>query len=41
LRLQILQAACEYPAGLDFTANFDSDGRYKINLQQRRPLRAQ
>jgi pyruvate,water dikinase len=39
--LQILQAAYEYPVDLEFTANFDSDGRYKINLLQCRPLQVQ
>jgi pyruvate,water dikinase len=39
--LQILEAAYEYPVDIEFTANFVSDYRYKINLVQCRPLQVQ
>lgn len=36
--LRLLQAAYEYPVDVEFTANFSSDGGYRINLVQCRPL---
>jgi hypothetical protein len=36
--LRILEEAYEYPVDLEFTANFTTDERYKINLVQCRPL---
>jgi hypothetical protein len=36
--LRILQEAYEYPVDTEFTANFLSDGRCRINLVQCRPL---
>ncbi len=39
--LRILEAAYEYPVDIEFTANFVSDYRYKINLVQCRPLQVQ
>jgi pyruvate,water dikinase len=39
--LKTLEAAYEYPVDIEFTANFVSDYRYKINLVQCRPLQVQ
>jgi pyruvate,water dikinase len=36
--LKILRDAYEYPVDVEFTANFLSDGSYRINLVQCRPL---
>jgi hypothetical protein len=36
--LAALQTAYQYPVDIEFTANFDRDGRHKINLVQCRPL---
>jgi hypothetical protein len=36
--LRILQGAYDYPVDVEFTTNFFSDGLYKINLVQCRPL---
>lgn len=38
--LSILQEAYDYPVDIEFTANFDKDHGYKINLVQCRPLQA-
>jgi pyruvate,water dikinase len=39
--LSTLESAYEYPVDIEFTANFVSDCRYKINLVQCRPLQVQ
>jgi hypothetical protein len=39
--LQTLEAAYEHPVDIEFTANFVSEDRYKINLLQCRPLQTQ
>lgn len=36
--LRILEAAYNHPVDLEFTANFKTDGRYRVNLVQCRPL---
>jgi pyruvate, water dikinase len=38
--LSILQEAYDYPVDIEFTANFDENQNYKINLVQCRPLQA-
>jgi len=36
--LQVLQGAYDYPIEIEFTANFEPDGRHSINLLQCRPF---
>jgi len=36
--LQCLSRVYDYPVDVEFTANFNEDGRYKINIVQCRPL---
>jgi hypothetical protein len=36
--LQTLEEVYDYPVDIEFTANFDRQGRYRINLVQCRPL---
>ncbi len=36
--LSLLAGIYDYPVDIEFTANFDPDGRFKINLLQCRPL---
>lgn len=39
--LRLLHEAYDYPVDIEFTANFDEGGRYKINIVQCRPLQVQ
>ena len=39
--LATLQAAYQYPVDIEFTANFDENGSFRINLVQCRPLQVQ
>lgn len=39
--LSTLQEAYQHPVDIEFTANFEKDGSYKINLLQCRPLHVQ
>ncbi|PKL41409.1 MAG: phosphoenolpyruvate synthase [Spirochaetae bacterium HGW-Spirochaetae-1] len=38
--MQTIEEAYDYPVDIEFTVNFASDGRYKINLLQCRPYQA-